>query len=447
MFGRQSRHKRQLAAARTLIEQLAAQLDSRVSVRLWDGTELPLGQDVDPSLFLSISGPGVVGSLLRRPTPDNLLGHYARGHIDFHGADIHTFLDAMNVRKSRKRMPKLRKSALIRSLLPFLLEPASSSAVSHEYQSNVIGRDREQAENLDFIQFHYDVSDEFYELFLDKEMVYTCAYFTDWNNSLDQAQLDKLDITCRKLQLNPGERFLDIGFGWGALLFHAAKHYDVRAHGVTLSENQLQYTREKARRLGLEDQVTVELCDYANLEGEFDKIASIGMYEHVGIDNLPGYMRTVRSLLAKHGLFLMQGITRPGKADMKKFRKLNTERRMLAKYIFPGGELSHLGHIIQSMESSGFEIADVEGWRNHYMHTCRLWCKRLYERREEAIKFVGEEKYRMWLLYFVGCSLAFRNGGARLYQVLAEKHEKREESAMPPTREHVYGGASHSDAD
>lgn len=447
MFGRQSRHQRQLAAARTLIGQLASRLDAKVSVRLWDGTKLPLGQDIDPNLFLSISGPGVIGSLLRRPTPDNILGHYARGHIDFHGADLQTFLDALSVRKSRKRSPKICKSTLIRSLLPFLLEPASSSVVSHEYQGNVVGRDREQAENLDFIQFHYDVSDAFYELFLDKEMVYTCAYFTDWDNSLDQAQFDKLDITCRKLQLKPGERFLDIGFGWGALLFHAAKHYGVRAHGVTLSENQLKYTREKARRLGLEDQVTVELCDYADLKGEFDKIASIGMYEHVGIDNLPAYMKTVHSLLAKHGLFLMQGITRPGKADMKKFRKMNTERRLLAKYIFPGGELSHLGHIIQSMESSGFEIADVEAWRNHYMQTCKLWCRRLYDRREDAIKIVGEEKYRMWLLYFVGCSLAFKNGGARLYQVLAEKHAKREESCMPPTREHLYNEASQPSAD
>ncbi len=446
MFGRQSRHKRQLVAARTLIEQLALQLDNRVSVRLWDGTKVPLGQEVDPNLFLSISGPGVIGSLLRRPTADNLLRHYARGHIDFHGADIHTFIDALSVRNSRKRTRKMRKSVLVRSLLPFLFEPASSSVVSHEYRGDITGRDREQAENLDFVQFHYDVSNEFYELFLDKEMVYTCGYFTDWNNSLEQAQFDKMDITCRKLQLKPGDRFLDIGFGWGGLLFHAVQHYGVRAHGITLSENQLQYTREKARTLGLEDQITVEVCDYANLEGEFDKVASICMYEHVGIDNLPGFMKKVHSLTAKHGLFLLQGITRPGKADMKQFRKMNAERRLLAKHIFPGAELDHLGHMLQSMESGGFEIADVEGWRNHYIETCRIWCQRLYERREEAVKCVGEERYRMWLLYLVGCSLAFKNGGARLYQVLAEKHAKKEESCMPPTREQLYNDGSRPDA-
>ena len=240
MFGRKKRYNRQLTSARTLLEQLALKFDNRVSVRLWDGTMVPLGKDVDPDLFLSISGPGVVGSLLRWPTPDNLLRHYARGHIDFHGADIHTFIEAMYVQNSRSRAKTIGKSAMIRALLPFVLEPASSSVVDNEYQGNVSGRDRVQAENLDFVKFHYDVSNEFYELFLDKEMVYTCGYFTDWDNSLDQAQYDKLDMICRKLQLKPGDRFLDIGFGWGGLLCHAAKHYGVKAHGITLSENQLQ---------------------------------------------------------------------------------------------------------------------------------------------------------------------------------------------------------------
>jgi cyclopropane-fatty-acyl-phospholipid synthase len=389
MFGRKRRHKRQLIAAQKLLEQLALQLNSRVSIRLWDGTLVPLGRDVDPNLFLSVSGPGVVGSLLRWPTPDNLMGHYARGHIDFHGADIHTFVEALYVRDSRKQAKKISKSVLFSSLLPFLFEPASSSVVDHEYQGDITGRGREQAENVDFVQFHYDVSNEFYELFLDKEMVYTCGYFTDKTNSLEQAQIDKMDMTCRKLQLKPGDRFLDIGFGWGGLLCHAAKHYGVQAHGITLSENQLKYATEKIHRLGLEDQVTVEVCDYANLKGQFDKVASICMYEHVGIDNMQGFMRKVNSLMRTNGTFLLQGITRPGKSNMKKFRKMNAERRLLAKHIFPGAELDHLGHMIQSMESSGFEVADVEGWRNHYIQTCKMWSERLYENREQAIKCVG----------------------------------------------------------
>ena len=445
MFKRESRHQRQVVAARALLEHLAQQFNNRISVRLWDGTTVPLGNDVDPDLFLSISGPGVIGSLLRRPTPDNLLGHYARGHIDFHGADIHTFMEALSVRNSRQRAQKIPKTLLVRTMLPFLFEPASSSVVDHEYQGDVSGRNREQAENIEFVQFHYDeVSSEFYQLFLGKEMVYTCGYFTDWNNSIDQAQSDKMDMICRKLQLKSGDRFLDIGCGWGGLLCHAARHYGAHAHGITLSENQLQYTQEKVRKLGLEEQVTVEVCDYANFEGEFDKVASICMYEHVGIDNLSGFMHKVNSLMVPNGMFLLQGITRPGKASMKRFRRTNTERRLLNKYIFPGAELDHLGHMVQSMESSGFEVADVEGWRNHYIQTCRMWCQRLYERREEAIQCEGEEKYRMWLLYFSGCSFAFKRGGARLYQVLSEKQTKNQKSCMPPTREHLYRDASHS---
>ena len=438
MFGSKNRYQKQLVAAKKLIEQLALQLNSRISVRLWDGSKVPLGREVDPDLFLSISGPGVIGSMLRGPTSDNLLRHYALGHIDFHGADLHTFLEAISVRDSRKRAGKVSKSLVVRSLLPFLFEPASNSVVDNEYRGDISGRGRQQSENLDFVKFHYDVSNEFYELFLDGEMVYTCAYFTHWDNSLEHAQFDKMEMICRKLQLQPGERFLDIGFGWGGLLCHAAQQYGVKAHGITLSENQLKYTQEKVRRLGLEGQVTVEVCDYANLQGEFDKVASICMYEHVGIDNLPGFMQKVSSLLTPHGRFLLQGITRPGKESMKKFRRVNAERRLLNKHIFPGAELDHLGHMVQSMETAGFEVADVDGWRDHYIKTCKMWCQRLYAQREEAIRHVGEEKYRMWLLYLVGCSFAFKNGGARLYQVLAEKTIKRQQSGLSPTREHLY---------
>ncbi len=333
---------------------------------------------------------------------------------------------------------KISKSLVLRALWPFLFEPASSAVVDHAYRGEITGRSRRQHDNLDFVQFHYDVSNEFYSLFLDREMVYTCGYFTDWNNSLDEAQVDKLDLICRKLQLKPGDRLLDIGFGWGGLLCHAARHYGVRAHGITLADNQVKYTQAKVHRLGLEHQVTVEIRDYADLDGQFDKVASIGMYEHVGIDNLPAFMRKVNSLLSKNGTFLLQGITRPGKASMKQFRRTNAERRLLNKYIFPGGELDHVGHILQSMESNGFEVADVEGWRNHYAQTCKLWCQRLYARRDEAVASVGEQKYRMWLLYLAGCSFAFKNGGARLYQILAEKHTKKQLSSMPATRDHLY---------
>lgn len=438
MFGRKTRHARQLAAATALIERLAPRLNGRASIRLWDGSKVPLGSETDPNLFVSFSGPGVIASMLRWPTPANLLQHFARGDIDFHGADLHTVIQALRDDSVEKQGTKVGKLEVVRALLPFLFESSTTKGITHEFQGEITGRDRKQSENVDFVQFHYDLSNEFYELFLDQRMVYTCGYFTHEENSLDQAQLDKLDITCRKLRLKPGERFLDIGFGWGGLLFHAARHYGVQAHGITLSQNQKDYVDARSREMGLEDRVTVEVCDYADVQGQFDKIASICMYEHVGISNIPSFMTKVNSLMTDHGLFLLQGITRPGKADMKRFRRMNPERRLLAKHIFPGAELDHLGHMIQSMESGGFEVSDVEGWRNHYIKTCRMWCQRLHARREDAVRIVGEEAFRLYQLYLAGCSMAFQNGGARLYQIVAEKHVRKTRSSVPLTRCDLY---------
>ena len=168
-------------------------------------------------------------------------------------------------------------------------------------------------------------------------------------------------MICRKLQLKAGERYLDIGCGWGSLICYAAKHFGVKAHGITLSKEQLARTQQRINEQGLQDLVTVELRDYQHMEGSFDKISSVGMVEHVGIDNMSGYMTKVRSLLIDRGLFLNHGITRPGKMSDKKFRHMSPERRLLAKYIFPGGELDHLGHMIQCMEAAGFDVHDVEG--------------------------------------------------------------------------------------
>jgi cyclopropane-fatty-acyl-phospholipid synthase len=271
-------------------------------------------------------------------------------------------------------------------------------------------------------------------------MVYSCAYFTDWGNTLEQAQRDKLEMICRKLQLRPGERFLDIGCGWGALVCYAARHYGVQAHGITLSERQLEFARRKIARLGLERQVTVELRDYCDLEGngEWDKVASIGMVEHVGIDNMSGYVQRVRGLLRDRGLFLNHGITRPAKATPRKFRQMSPERRLLARYIFPGGELDHLGHTLDCLEANGFELHDVEGWRDHYAQTCRLWCRRLSERREEAIALVGPERYRMWELYLAGVTLALADGSACIFQTLSSRHASKGVSGLPSTRAYLY---------
>jgi cyclopropane-fatty-acyl-phospholipid synthase len=269
-------------------------------------------------------------------------------------------------------------------------------------------------------------------------MVYTCAYFRDWNESLDQAQQNKLELICRKLQLKPGERLLDIGCGWGALICYAAEHYGVHAHGVTLSESQLELVNQKIEQRGLTGRVTAALCDYNDVTQTFDKVASVGMAEHVGIKNLPGYMHKVRSILAPGGLFLNHAITRPAKATAKAFHRNSAERRLLTKYIFPGGELDHQGHVLDCLESTGFEVHDVEGLRDHYGVTCQHWARRLEANRDEAVRLVGEEKTRMWLLYLAGVCMALSDGSARIFQTVASNRFEKGLSGLPPTREHIY---------
>lgn len=430
--------QRRLAAARRIFEHLADLMNANFSVRLWDGTTIPLGREVDERYVISIGGPGVLGAILRRPTLETLMREYAAGRIDFHGGDLIAFMEAGRKRRIRIRGRELRKGYLVRHALPLLLTPADRTAVSHGFADDETGRRQERRNETDFIQFHYDVGNDFYALFLDREMVYSCAYFTDWANALDDAQHDKLDIICRKLRLQPGERFLDIGSGWGALVCHAARRYGVTAHGVTLSQAQYAYSIEKIHALGLEDRVTVELRDYATLDGTYDKIASIGMYEHIGIANYPAYFRKINDLLRDRGMVLNHGITRRAKRSKRKFGKIRPEKRLILKYIFPGSELDHIGHTLESMENHGFEIHDVEGWREHYALTCRLWHQRLFARRDEAIRSVGQERYRMWIAYLAGVSLAFADGSLRIYQTVATKHGSKGPSTMPPTRADLY---------
>ncbi len=438
MGGGESRDQRQLRLAAELVEYLRPRLNAAVAVRLWDGSLHPLGENVEPGLEITISGPGVIGAFLRWPTGDTLLRLYARGAIGYAGTDLLTLIEKARVKNSRQKSRMLPLGLLFRVVATFLTARGESTAVEHRYKGDESGLSRVSGENTDFIQFHYDVGNDFYKLFLDKQMLYSCGYFHDWQESLEQAQLNKLDMICRKLQLKPGERYLDIGCGWGALICHAAKHFGVKAHGITLSKEQLALTQQRIVCQGLQDLVTVELCDYQNLEGTFDKVSSVGMVEHVGIDNMKAYMTKVRSVLRDRGLFLNHGITRPGKMSDKKFRHMSPERRLLAKYIFPGGELDHLGHMIQCMEASGFDVHDVEGWRDHYSMTCRHWSQRLAANREEAIRQVGVEKFRMWTLYLVGCVFALGDGGARIYQTVATNQGKRGLSGMPCTREHLY---------
>ena len=408
-----------------------------MSVRLWDGSRLPLGSAVTGPLEVAIAGPGVIASLLRWPTLDNVIRHYIAKGLDFSGGTLIDIGRLFDRNRRRLRIDGRARFQLAGRLLPFLLVPARSTKVDYGFSGDRTGHHRGTGDNQDYIAFHYNLSNEFYALFLDPEMVYSCAYFKSWQNDLATAQADKLDMICRKLRLKAGDRLLDIGCGWGGLVCHAARQYGVRAHGITLSKEQLEFAQEKVRVQGLQGQVTLELADYTTHKGSYDKIASIGMYEHIGLKNIPTYMRKVRSLLAENGLFLNHAIAHRASRPRWLPERRRPERRAMQKYIFPGGELDDVGHSIAAMEQAGFEVHDVEGWRMHYARTCELWCERLTAEKERAIGSVGEAKYRIWVAYLGGCSLAFSRGAMRIYQTLASRSPKGR-PPLPPTRADLY---------
>jgi cyclopropane-fatty-acyl-phospholipid synthase len=295
---------------------------------------------------------------------------------------------------------------------------------------HTVHRDRE------VVRHHYDVSNEFYRLILGPSMVYSCAYFDEPDGSLEDAQERKLDLICRKLDLRPGEHLLDIGCGWGSLLLHAVTRYGVRATGVTLSEPQAELARERAAALGVSDRVEIRVADYRELAGrQFDKIASVGMYEHVGRTELGRYVQTVTELLRPGGLLLNHGIARldSGPAGPKTF---------IVRYIFPDGELHPVADLIATMQDHRLEVRDVESLHEHYAITLRRWMDNLLHRRAEAEAMVGGERVRAWELYMLGSALSFEDDDITVYQVLATRLGGRHDlplqrSALLAPREQV----------
>ena len=432
--------ERRKRAARELSQRLAPLARLPFSLELWDGSRVPLGEGTDSRLAIRIASAGVLGALLRRPTPETLVREYATGGVDLVGGPILEFLAALEQRSGpRSKLRDVGLAAALGSALPLLFARKPAARLAHAFRGDATGRRQASRRNQDFIQFHYDASNAFYALFLGDEMQYSCGYFTEWDNGLEQAQLDKLEMICRKLRLEPGERLLDVGCGWGGLVCHAAQKYGVQAHGVTLSQAQFEYARDKAKRLGLADRVRIDLVDYSELDGSYDKIASIGMFEHVGLANFPRYFGTLARLLRDRGILLNHGIASRAKPTPRRQRRISPEKRLLLKYIFPGSELTSIGHSLQAMEHAGFEIHDVEGWREHYARTARAWCERLSKRRDEGIELVGEERYRLWLAYLAGVTRGFSNGSMLVFQALGTRHRGHGPSDLPPTRRSLYG--------
>ncbi len=397
------------------LDRLRAKTPLPLRVRLWQGDEIDLSER--PSVTLHLRSIAAARRLIR---PDlHALGEaYVEGMIDLDGPvseaiEIASRLSAAG--SERQRLGRLPRWLARHS------RRQDQMAIAH----------------------HYDVSNAFYEHFLDPRMVYSCAYYQRGDEDLATAQLQKLDHVCRKLRLAPGQRLLDIGCGWGALVIRAAQRFGVQAVGITLSRNQYELARERVERAGLSRQIDIRLQDYRDVpaEGGFDRIASIGMFEHVGLANLGAYFRQIHDLLKPGGIAMNHGIT----ASTVDSRWVGMGAgEFIDRYVFPNGELPHVSRAISELSAAGLELADAESLRRHYALTLAAWSA-AFERHQSALQAIaGERITRIWRVYLAGCAHAFAHGWINLYQLLAFRPTvapRGLQSPLPLTRDYMYRDA------
>ncbi len=391
-----------------LMKQMRGRLQGLpVEVRLWNGETLGapgarVRLDVKTARALRV---------LAQPTMGGLARAYVEDWIDLYG-------DARDI------------LALGRELCQTEASQEGRRGTDWRWWRHTRSRDRRN------IRYHYDVSNDFYGLWLDRNRVYSCAYFENGDEDLDAAQIKKLDLICRKLMLKPGERLLDIGCGWGGLILRAAEKYGVTALGITLSDNQHEYVKAEIARRGLHDRVEVRLMDYRDVPEDqpYDKIASVGMFEHVGRKNLPAYFGKIYRLLRPGGLVMNHGITSVAVnahglgSDISEF---------IDDYVFPGGELTHVSHVLRELAAVGLEPLDAENLRPHYARTLWNWVERLEVRADEAIRLVGQQKYRIWRIYMAGSAYAFERNWLALFQILGGKPLPDGRQDYPFNRRHL----------
>jgi cyclopropane-fatty-acyl-phospholipid synthase len=392
-----------------LAERVRATAPVPLRIRLWTGRSYELGPD--PAVTLVVPAPGAL-RYLRSPDLMKLGEAYVEGHIDLEGPVSEVF-------RAGERFTRVAGN------------PSSFAPLVRAIHTR--RRDKKA------IEYHYDVSNDFYRLFLDRNMTYSCAYYRAESDTLDAAQEQKLDHILTKLQVKPGERLLDIGCGWGALIFRAVEKFGAHAVGVTVSNNQYEHVREQIRARGLASRCEVRLQDYRDVpeEGGYDKISSVGMFEHVGLKNLVLYFKKIHRLLRDGGLALNHGIT---SVDPDSRAVGLGASEFIERYVFPYGELPHVGLVLREMSAAGLEVADVESLRRHYAKTCAAWAAQLEANGPRARELAGEKRYRIWSVYLAGCAYGFAHNWINLYQVLACKHGGPGMNPLPLTREFMYRG-------
>ncbi len=393
-------------------------------IRLWDGTVLDASQL--PRFTLILNSPAALYALLRSASELDLGEAYIYGDFDIEG-DIEAAVGfAEHLLAIRER---------IRLVLPLAGAVSRMSGVRKPRPQSrlfAIGPLHSKERDRQAINYHYDLPTDFYSLFLDREMVYSCGYFATPAEDLDSAQVRKLDYICRKLRLLPGERFLDIGCGWGGLIIYAAEHYGVEAVGITPSIRQAEVARQRIRAKGLYDRCRVEVCDYRDHEpGQpYDKIASVGMFEHVGESLLPEYFGRVWSALGPAGIFLNHGIAYS--ATYERHGPSFTDQ-----YVFPDADLMPISTTLKAAELAGFEIRDLESLREHYAITLRHWVRRLEANADAARCITDDVTYRIWRLYMAGAAHGFSTGRLNIYQALLTKSVAGN-SGLPLSRSDWY---------
>ncbi|WP_028209522.1 SAM-dependent methyltransferase [Paraburkholderia mimosarum] len=390
------------------VEEVRNRADLPARLVLWSGQQYDFGHFAAPQVTLKVNSAAAL-PLLLEPSLDNLGEAYVKGKIDIEGK----LADIINISYSLARST---------------VTSASKLARVRRYFTHSKSTDKRA------IQYHYDVSNEFYKLWLDENMVYSCAYFENGDEDLATAQLKKIDHILTKIQLEEGQTLLDIGCGWGALVLRAAQKFGARCVGVTLSQNQFDLATARVKAAGLDDRIEIRLQDYRDIHGQFDRITSVGMFEHVGRKNLPGYFRKVHDLLADDGVAMNHGIT---SSDADSGETALGGGEFIDRYVFPDGELPHIGLALEAAQRGGLEAVDVESLRRHYAHTLDIWAENFEARAEEARKLVDDEKFRIWRVYLAGCAYAFEHDDVSIFQIVCRK-AGRSAKTLPWSRRYMY---------